>query len=204
MVAHEGTKLALARSVGSSVMGAGTMSGLDCSMQLVRSASRLPRPAKADTATAVPPIMPLSLPLQVGVAMILGFFMLWDLPTITRGVQSLQNSRLAPVHAELAPALTVFGKLFGRALEAQARIALVNTGLTMLGMWLLAIPGMGLLSLFVFICSFIPIAGVIISTTPIGFVALTEYGFIKLALVILMVTGVHFVEVRGSGAGKPG
>lgn len=132
--------------------------------------------------------------IQVGVAMILGFFMLWDLPTITRGVQSLQNSRLAPVHAELAPALTIFGKLFGRALEAQARIALVNTGLTALGMWLLAIPGIGLLSLFVFICSFIPIAGVIISTTPIGFVALTEYGFIKLALVIMMVTGVHFVE----------
>lgn len=136
--------------------------------------------------------------------MILGFFMLWDLPTITRGVESLQNSRLAPVHAELAPALTIFGKLFGRALEAQARIALVNTGLTALGMWLLAIPGIGLLSLFVFICSFIPIAGVIISTTPIGFVALTEYGFIKLALVIMMVTGVHFVEVgRGLGATLP-
>jgi hypothetical protein len=32
-------------------------------------------------------------------------------------------------------------------------------------------------------------------TRPIGFVVLTEYGFIKLALVILMVTGVHFVEV---------
>jgi hypothetical protein len=58
--------------------------------------------------------------------MILGFFMLWDLPTITRGVASLRNSRLAPVHAELAPALTVFGKLFGRALEAQVRPALVR------------------------------------------------------------------------------
>lgn len=132
--------------------------------------------------------------IQVGVAMILGFFMLWDLPTISQGVSSLQNSRLAPVHAELAPVLTVFGQLFGRALEAQARIALVNTALTALGMWLLAIPGIGLLSLFVFICSFIPIAGVIISTTPIGFVALTEYGFMTLALVILMVTAVHFVE----------
>jgi hypothetical protein len=39
--------------------------------------------------------------------------------------------------------------------------------------------GIGLLSLFVFICSFIPIAGVFISTTPIAFVALTEYGFMK-------------------------
>ena len=46
-------------------------------------------------------------------------------------------------------------------------------------MWALAIPGIGLLSLFVFICSFIPIAGCFISTVPIGFTALTEYGFVK-------------------------
>ncbi|KIY99566.1 hypothetical protein MNEG_8395 [Monoraphidium neglectum] len=135
--------------------------------------------------------------IQVFVALILGFFTLWDLPLISRGVESLKQSRLAPLYEEVAPVLGVFGKLFGKALEAQARIAMVNTGLTALGMWALAIPGVGLLSLFVFICSFIPIAGVIISTTPIGFVALTEYGFMKLALVILMVTGVHFVEAYG-------
>lgn len=61
----------------------------------------------------------------------------------------------------------------------QSRIALVNTGLTCLGMYLLAIPGIGLQSLFVFICSFIPIAGCFISTIPIAFVALTEYGFFQ-------------------------
>lgn len=64
----------------------------------------------------------------------------------------------------------------------QARISAVNTALTALGMYLLKIPGVGLLSLFVFICSFIPIAGVFISTTPIAFVALTEYGFLKVGL----------------------
>ena len=61
----------------------------------------------------------------------------------------------------------------------QARIAAVNTALTALGMWALQLPGLGLLSMFVFLCSFIPIAGVAISTAPIGFVALTEYGFFK-------------------------
>jgi predicted PurR-regulated permease PerM len=39
--------------------------------------------------------------------------------------------------------------------------------------------------------------GCIISTFPIGFVALTEYGFMKLALVILMVFAVHAVEAYG-------
>lgn len=66
-------------------------------------------------------------------------------------------------------------------MRAQARIALINTALTAAGMWALAIPGIGLLSLFVFICSFIPIAGCFISTVPIGFTALTEFGFVKVS-----------------------
>jgi len=100
-------------------------------------------------------------------------------PLSPAGARSLATSRLAPVYAEVAPSLTVFGQLFGKALQAQARIALVNTGLTAAGMWALRIPGLGLLSLFVFLCSFIPIAGCFISTVPIAFVALTEYGFLK-------------------------
>lgn len=63
--------------------------------------------------------------------------------------------------------------------DVQARIAAANTALTAAGMWALQLPGMGLLSMFVFLCSFIPIAGCFISTVPIGFVALTEYGFLK-------------------------
>jgi hypothetical protein len=68
-------------------------------------------------------------------------------------------------------------------LSMQAQIAMANTALTTLGMWILQIPGIGLLGLFVFICSFIPIAGVFISTVPIAFVALTEYGFVKVSSV---------------------
>ncbi|KXZ46129.1 hypothetical protein GPECTOR_46g198 [Gonium pectorale] len=132
--------------------------------------------------------------LQALVSLILGFLFVWDMPTISRGISTLRTSRLAPVFNEVAPVLTVFGQLFGKALQVQAQIAVVNTALTAAGMWLLAIPGIGLLSLFVFLCSFIPIMGCIISTVPIGFVALTEYGFVKLAMVIVMVMMVHFVE----------
>ncbi|KAK9818532.1 hypothetical protein WJX74_010769 [Apatococcus lobatus] len=69
--------------------------------------------------------------------------------------------------------------------DGHARIALVNTALTAMGMWVLMIPGTGLLSLFVFLCSFIPIAGCFISTVPIGFVALTEYGFLKAIIKVI-------------------
>lgn len=134
---------------------------------------------------------------QAGVSMILSFMIVWDLPAISNGTASLRTSRLSPFYQELAPILAVFGQLFGKALQAQARIALANTGLTAMGIWCLALPGKGLLSLFVFICSFIPIAGCFISTVPIAFVALTEYGFLQLGFVILMVTGIHLIEAYG-------
>ena len=43
----------------------------------------------------------------------------WDLPRIGRGVRSLETSRLSAVYAEVAPSVSIFGELFGRALQAQ-------------------------------------------------------------------------------------
>jgi predicted PurR-regulated permease PerM len=77
--------------------------------------------------------------------------LLWDWPNITRGVESLKDSRLQGFYHEVAPSTKVFAQLFGKALQAQTRIAVVNTALTFAGMWLLGIPGL-LLSLFVFMC----------------------------------------------------
>jgi hypothetical protein len=45
--------------------------------------------------------------------------LVWDWTTISRGVSSLAHSRLAPIYNEVAPSIAVFGKLFGKALEAQ-------------------------------------------------------------------------------------
>lgn len=67
-----------------------------------------------------------------------------------------------------------FGRIFGKAMQAQSAIAVVNTALTAVGLLLLRVSGVGLLSVLVFLCSFVPVAGVIISTVPIGFVAFTE------------------------------
>ena len=53
--------------------------------------------------------------------MILAFMVMWDLPNIRRGVASLETSRLSGVYRELAPTFSVFGALFGKALQAQVR-----------------------------------------------------------------------------------
>lgn len=57
--------------------------------------------------------------MQVGVSLVLSFMVVWDFPTIARGMQSLRSSRLRAVYTEIAPTFTVFGSLFGKALQAQ-------------------------------------------------------------------------------------
>ncbi|GJP35363.1 hypothetical protein CLOM_g19862 [Closterium sp. NIES-68] len=128
------------------------------------------------------------------VSLILSAMIVWDLPSLARGMQSLQTSRFAPIYDELAPVVLTFGRIFCRALEAQSLIAVVNTALTFLGMMLLNIHGILVLSAVVFVFSFVPVAGVVISTVPMGLVALSEGGVVKVVLVVLMVVLMHALE----------
>jgi len=61
-------------------------------------------------------------------------------------------------------------------MEAQAVIAIMNTVLTLIGLAILGVPSLAVLSLIVFLCSFIPVLGVFISTLPVVLVALNSIG----------------------------
>jgi len=132
--------------------------------------------------------------LSCAVSLLFSFMIVWDLPTLQRGAKSLRTSRLSAVYEEIAPAVATFGRLFGKALQAQSAIAVVNTLLTSVGILFLKLPGVLGLSIVVFICSFVPVAGVFLSTVPIGLVALAEHGAWHLLLVIAMVVITHAVE----------
>ena len=82
-------------------------------------------------------------------------------------------------------------------------IALVNTILTTFGLVFLKIPGYGFMSLMVLITSFIPVFGVFLSTLPMALIALSEYGVRRMIDVILMVIGIHVVEVSCKQRGIP-
>ena len=131
---------------------------------------------------------------KVLLSLVFSFLIVWDLPSVARGVRSLRKSRLRAAYSELAPAVSEFFTLLGRSFEAQSMIALVNTTLTTIGMAVLGLPGIGFLSLLCLICSFIPLVGIMLSTLPMCIVALTEYGAMRAFLVVVMVALVHLVE----------
>ena len=127
-------------------------------------------------------------------ALLFSFLILIDLVRIKRGIAQLKSSRVGDFYDEAAQPIVRFGVLVGRAIEAQAWIACVNTLLTLIGMLLLDIPLVAVLSMIVFVCSFIPVLGVFLSTTPIVLVALNTGGPMLSLAAIGMVVVIHAFE----------
>ncbi len=109
-------------------------------------------------------------------ALLFSFLILIDLTRIRRSIEGLRNSRVGDFYVEAAEPIARFGILLGRAIEAQAVIALLNTVLTLIGLLVLGVPLVAMLSVIVFVSSFLPVIGVFISTTPIMLVALNAGG----------------------------
>lgn len=140
--------------------------------------------------------MIVTLPIQLTLSLLLSFFITFDIPKMARGIQRLKTSRVSHIYEEIAPGLLNFGKLIGRAFQAQGVIAFVNTVLTFGVISLLGIENGLFLAAIVFICSFIPVLGVVISGIPIAAMAIVQDGggFAVAAWAVVGILVVHFIE----------
>jgi predicted PurR-regulated permease PerM len=136
----------------------------------------------------------ISIFVQFLLSIVLSFLILWDLPSLQRGVMALATGRTSEVYAEIAPGITAFGVMLGRAFEAQTLIAVVNALLTSIGFLILGIPSIALLATIVFFCSYIPVVGVMLSTLPAALFAFKTGGIGLVMWLVVMVLIVHAVE----------
>ncbi|MCA8944195.1 MAG: AI-2E family transporter [Planctomycetes bacterium] len=169
---------------------------------LMKSLRTDPKLPKANIAKTIETMQSIAGPiLNIGSAFLLSllfsFLIVLDLPKLRRAVQGLADTKLRFIYEEVAGNIHDFGKMLGRALEAQLFIAITNTALTAFGLYLLGLTAnMVFFSSIVFFCSFIPVAGVFLSSIPIALEALsTPDGGVELMLIaIAMILVVHFVE----------
>jgi predicted PurR-regulated permease PerM len=132
---------------------------------------------------------------QFLLSLLFSFLIVYDLPNLKKGVMSLQHTKLGYVYDEVGDSLVAFGRTLGRAFEAQILIAVTNTVLTAIGILMMGIRGeLAFVSLIVFFCSFVPIAGVFISSVPICLLALEQGGVPKAVGAVLLIAFVHVVE----------
>ncbi len=127
-------------------------------------------------------------------SLLFSFLIVLDLPGLSRGIEGLSHTKIGFIYDEVADNVAGFGRVLGRALEAQLFICVCNTILTAIGIWLMGLPNLLVLSTIVFFCSFIPVVGTFISSTPICLLALQAGGVTSLLLAILLICVIHAIE----------
>ena len=127
-------------------------------------------------------------------SLLFSFLIVLDLPGLVRSVLGLRNTKVGFIYDEVADNIQDFGRVLGTALEAQLFIAIANTILTAIGLWAMGLPGIVFLATIVFFGSFIPVAGVFLSSTPICLVALQISGVKLMLVAIILILVIHFIE----------
>lgn len=135
-------------------------------------------------------------PMQLLTALLLSFLITIDVPRLRSGLEKLSRTRFRHVYWEIKPGLVSFGLLIGRAFQAQGIIAIVNSALTWIAIHFLGIQNAAFLCFIVFLCSFVPVLGVVFSSVPIAIMALTQDGgsFTLAASSIAAILLIHFLE----------
>jgi hypothetical protein len=100
------------------------------------------------------------------------------------------------IYDETASSVILFGKVVGENFRAQIVISLINTALTIIGLFCLKIGFKTLLAVIVFSCGLIPVLGVFISSIPIMLIAVNDGGgtFHKLYMSVGLIAFIHIVE----------
>lgn len=136
----------------------------------------------------------LGMGITVLLAILFSYLILIDISRLGLELKRLKASRLHDFYEQTAQPLVRFAYVVGQAFRAQAVIACANTVLTIAGLVVMGIPSIVMLSIIVFICSFIPALGVFISTTPIVLVALNSSGVGMAIAAVIFVCVIHAIE----------
>ena len=118
----------------------------------------------------------LNMPVDLSTALLLSFFICIDFPTLQRGARALRGTWLRNLCDDLLEPLANLGQLLGRAIQAQALIALCNAVLMFVALKLLGVAYPALLALAVFILCQVPTLGMCLSLAMLVAVSLLQPG----------------------------
>lgn len=127
-------------------------------------------------------------------AIIFSFILVMDWQRFVEKMKGLEQSRIRTFYFGAAPHLIAFADVLGKALRAQAIIAVSNTVLTAAGLWYFGVPNVALLSTIVFFCGFIPILGTFLSSIPILLFGVQVGGLALVFKLIVLIAIVHSFE----------
>jgi len=131
---------------------------------------------------------------QVLLALILSLFFLLEKPRLIEFTNKFKSSKIAPFYYEIEFFGKKFSRTFGKVIEAQFIIALVNTFLSVIVLMILGFPQIIGLAIMIFFLGLIPVAGVIISLIPLTIIGFTIGGLLTVVYLLIAVMVIHAIE----------
>ncbi len=132
--------------------------------------------------------------LQVVLALLLSLFFLLEKPRLVAFTRQFKESKLADFYNEIEFFAGKFVRTFGKVIEAQFIIAIVNCVLSVITLSIMGFPQIFGLGIMIFFLGLIPVAGVIISLIPLSLIAYSIGGFIQVVYVWIMIAVIHGIE----------
>ncbi|MBC1272002.1 AI-2E family transporter [Listeria booriae] len=128
------------------------------------------------------------------IALILSLFFSLGKERLILFTSNFGHSKVAFIYEELSYFGRKFNETFGKVIEAQFMIALVNCVLTTIALWIMGFPQLFSLAIMVFLLGLIPVAGVIISMVPLTIIAYTIGGVNYVLIILVLVVVIHAIE----------
>ncbi|MGZ0039582.1 AI-2E family transporter [Paenibacillus ottowii] len=131
---------------------------------------------------------------QLLVSIILSLFFLMEKSYITRFTATFADSKLGWFFKEVGHFGRMFLGTFGKVLEAQLLISLINCILTTTALWIMGFPNLLGLALIIFLLGLVPVAGVFISLIPLGLIAFSVGGINYVIYLVILIVVIHAIE----------
>lgn len=132
--------------------------------------------------------------LDIFLALILSLFFILEKDRVTRFISAFKNSRISSFYNEMQYLGHKLLNSFGKVLQAQVLIALVNCILSIIGLGFLGFHQLLGLGVMIFLLSLIPVAGVIISLIPLTVIGYQIGGIMEVMYILILIIIIHAIE----------
>jgi len=131
---------------------------------------------------------------NVFVASILSLFFMIEKDKLKEFFLQFENSKISMIYSYTKDFGSNFLNSFGKVVQAQLIIALVNSILSTITLFIMHFPQVLGLGVMIFIFSLIPVAGTIASLVPLCIIAFTIGGFKTVFYVLILIAILHALE----------
>jgi len=131
---------------------------------------------------------------NVFVASILSLFFMVEKDKLKEFFLQFENSNISMVYSYTKDFGSNFLNSFGKVVQAQLIIAIVNSILSTITLFLFHFPQVLGLGVMIFIFSLVPVAGTIASLIPLCIIAFTIGGFKTVFYVLILIAVLHALE----------